>query len=157
MEPKELQEILRLHKLWLEGNSIGKRADLSEANLRGAILSEANLRGANLRGADLPNFTVCPEEGEFIGWKKVVGDTILKLLVTGKRTSSLVGRKCRCSEAKVLEALNTSEKVFRSKYTDDFIYTVGETVSEPNYNDDIREECMPGIHFFVTRKEAEEY
>ena len=68
MAATDLTEILRLHALWLAGDTNGKRADLryanlrdanpSEANLRGANLrdanlSEANLRGANLRGADL--------------------------------------------------------------------------------------------------------
>jgi uncharacterized protein YjbI with pentapeptide repeats len=61
--PSELTEILRKHKLWLEGKEDGERAnlsyaDLSDANLSGANLScadlsDANLSGANLRGADL--------------------------------------------------------------------------------------------------------
>jgi hypothetical protein len=58
----ELQEILRLHKLWLndEGGEMANlsganlsRADLSGANLSRANLSRANLSGANLSGADL--------------------------------------------------------------------------------------------------------
>ena len=44
---KELQEILKLHQLWLEGNSEGVRANLSKANLSKANLSKANLYGAN--------------------------------------------------------------------------------------------------------------
>ena len=43
MEQKELDEILQLHKMWLNDEEGGKCA-----NLRGA-----NLRGADLRGADL--------------------------------------------------------------------------------------------------------
>ena len=43
MKQKELDEILRLHKMWLNGEEGGKRADLWDADLRGA-----NLRGANL-------------------------------------------------------------------------------------------------------------
>ena len=65
---KNLKEILENHKIWLEDNHEGERANLSGANLseaalrradlRGANLSEANLseaflREANLRGADL--------------------------------------------------------------------------------------------------------
>ena len=59
----DLQETLRLHKMWLDGKDGGKRADLSGANLRGANLSgadlscadlsRADLSGANLRSADL--------------------------------------------------------------------------------------------------------
>lgn len=63
-----LQQVKRLHHLWLEKSPKGKRADLPGANLRGATLMgwnlefarlvrtdlrEANLAGANLREADL--------------------------------------------------------------------------------------------------------
>ena len=58
MEQKKLDEILRLHKMWLYRKEGGKRANLRGANLldadlRGANLLGANLRGANLRGANL--------------------------------------------------------------------------------------------------------
>lgn len=63
MEQEELKAILEAHKLWLEGNVKGKKANLSGTNLRlvdlrlvdlrGADLSDANLRGANFRDADL--------------------------------------------------------------------------------------------------------
>jgi uncharacterized protein YjbI with pentapeptide repeats len=49
----ELNEILRLHRLWLADDPEGKRADLSRADLSGADLSRANLCGADLSGADL--------------------------------------------------------------------------------------------------------
>ena len=50
---EELQEVLRLHKLWLNDDENGVRANLSGANLSGANLSGANLSGANLSRADL--------------------------------------------------------------------------------------------------------
>ena len=60
---KELENILKKHKLWIENNPKGARADLrgadlrsanlSSANLSSADLSSADLRSANLRGADL--------------------------------------------------------------------------------------------------------
>jgi uncharacterized protein YjbI with pentapeptide repeats len=53
MDNKELQEILRLHKLWLKGSLDGKCADLQDANLQDANLRNANLRDANLWNADL--------------------------------------------------------------------------------------------------------
>ena len=63
MKQTELNEILRKHKLWLDGDKNGSeanlseadlsKADLSEADLRWADLSEANLRWADLSGADL--------------------------------------------------------------------------------------------------------
>jgi hypothetical protein len=48
-----LQETLRLHASWLEGNAEGRRADLSGADLRRANLAVAKLAGADLRRADL--------------------------------------------------------------------------------------------------------
>ena len=50
---EELQEIVRLHGMWLRGESGGVFAYLRGANLRGANLSGAYLSGANLRGAYL--------------------------------------------------------------------------------------------------------
>jgi uncharacterized protein YjbI with pentapeptide repeats len=71
--PEELAEVLRLHKLWLDDEEGGERAnlagadltwanlaradltraDLTRANLAGANLAWANLAGANLAGANL--------------------------------------------------------------------------------------------------------
>jgi len=58
-----INEILRKHKLWLNDEDGGERANLQEANLRVADLQganlrvadlqEANLQGADLQGADL--------------------------------------------------------------------------------------------------------
>jgi len=56
MTQKELDEVLRLHLLWLDCANDGAMANLSDANLRGADMRWANLRGANLRGADMRCF-----------------------------------------------------------------------------------------------------
>lgn len=53
MEQKKLDEVLQLHKMWLNGEEEGKRADLQGANLQGAYLLGAYLLGANLRDVDL--------------------------------------------------------------------------------------------------------
>ena len=53
MTREELTTILEKHRLWLNSEPGGERADLSRANLSGANLSGANLSGANLSGADL--------------------------------------------------------------------------------------------------------
>ena len=53
MTREELKEVLRLHKLWLKGNSKGKRANLSQANLSQADLSQADLSWADLSEANL--------------------------------------------------------------------------------------------------------
>ena len=53
MTAKALQNVLDLHRKWLMGESGGKRANLSGANLSCADLSCANLYGADLSGANL--------------------------------------------------------------------------------------------------------
>ena len=53
MEQEKLQEILEKHRKWLNDEEGGERADLCEADLRGADLRGANLRVADLRDANL--------------------------------------------------------------------------------------------------------
>ena len=150
-------------------------ADLREANLRGANLYAADLYIANLRGANLRETKIdsmllnkfypicCPEAGNFVAWKKVRGNFIVKLEVTeNAKRSSAFGRKCRCNEAKVLDIQNldgTSADVTEvySKHDANFAYRVGETVRVDNFDEDRRNECAPGIHFFITRQEAVDY
>ena len=69
MNKDVLNEILKKHKMWLDNENGGTRADLRgadlweadlwEADLRGADLREADLRGADLREADL-DFSCLP-------------------------------------------------------------------------------------------------
>ena len=54
MTQEDLKKTLEQHELWLAENG-GKRANLCDADLRGADLRNANLRDADLRGADLRN------------------------------------------------------------------------------------------------------
>ena len=127
------------------------------ANLQGANLRGANLQGADLTDAQLPDYQICPEEGAFIAYKKLRGGVVAKLGIPrdAQRTSSLIGRKCRASKAKVLELSGgATEALSRHDYS--FVYRLGEYV-EAALDADIRVECTSGIHFFITRKEAEEY
>ena len=129
------------------------KANLSEANLRGADLHGADLRGANLRGADLPDFQI-PQEGELIVYKKL-RRSIAKLRVPpeAKRTAALVGRKCRAEYVEVVEL--TAPDV--DCHTGVLRYQQGWIIKPDSYNDDIRLECTHGIHFLLTREEAERY
>jgi len=199
---KQLKEVLRLHKLWLEGDLVGERAylqgadlrganlqgadlrranlqgadlrraylqgaylqgaDLRRAYLRGAYLQRANLQGADLqgaylRGADLGHYSIVPEKGAFIGWKKLSNNSIVKLQIPAKaqRVGGLTGRKCRAEWVKVLDIIGSDSG--SSYYTENTKYQIGGTVKPDKFDDDIRVECTNGIHFFLTRKEAEEY
>ena len=170
--PVELKKILAEHAKWLADSSTGSRADLQHADLQYANLQYANLQGANLRSADprsadlqgvnlkdceLPAFQICPQKGKFIAYKKVRGGTILELEIIGRCTSSLVGRKCRTAKVKVLRAIDSRQKSFVSLHDETFKYRVGKVKTEPDYDDDIREECKEGIHFFMTLEEAKAF
>ena len=177
MEASKLKEILEKHKMWLNGEEAGEKANLSGADLRGADLICANLREADLRGANLIGAILiganicgaygipaicCPEEGSFIGFKKA-GDYIVKILILDDaKRSSATSRKCRCSKAKVLsitelDGSETDVTEVKSNYDSSFVYRIGETVEVPNFDDDRWNECAPGIYFFITRQEAVEY
>ena len=146
-------------------------ADLYNADLRGADLREAELFGADLRGVNLfgaysEDFVktrvyplACPEVGAFVGWKKCRNDVIVKLLIPeDAKRSSAYGRKCRCSKAITLAVFGGDGKTATSIYDEGVIYEVGkETLPVFPYNEDRWNECASGIHFFITRKEAEDF
>lgn len=170
MSVKNLKETLEKHKKWTNMELGGERANLWRADLRGADLWGANLREANLWGADLRGAKniqmplACPEQGEFIGWKKGKGvDGMpaiikLKILEDAQRTSA-TGSKCRCDKALVL-GIETKEgevEEARSIYDASFVYRTGEMVSVPNFDQNRWNECAPGIHFYINRQAAVEY
>ena len=69
--------------------------------------------------------------------------------------SNSTGRKCRASKALVVETPNHEEAI--SSYDSKFTYREGEIVSVADFDTDRWKECSFGIHFFLTREEAEEY
>ena len=84
----------------------------------------------------------------------------LRIPEDAKRTSGF-SRKCRCSKAEVLEITKQNgEHVNRpafSIYNHAFTYKVGDIITEEKFCEDRYYECAKGIHFFITRKEAENY
>jgi hypothetical protein len=134
-------------------------ADLRGADLTGAYLTGAKLRGAYLTGADLEwliSYTsICPE-GDIIGWKKCVGGVIVKLLIPNDaKRSNATGRKCRAEYAEVLDVIGADVGI--SKHDETTEYRKGETVKCDKWGEDRWAECSGGIHFFITRREAEVY
>jgi hypothetical protein len=136
-------------------------AYLSGANLSGASLSGANLSGANLSGVVYNERTAffalqCPEEGAFIGWKKCRDGVIVKLLIPeDAKRSSATSRKCRASKAVVLEVIGAETAI--SEYDFNCVYEKGKTLVVDCFDDNRWNACSSGIHFFLTRKEAENY
>jgi hypothetical protein len=146
-------------------------ADLNGANLNGANLYRANLNGANLNGADLNGADLngaknIPEraaaelnilpEGPIIGWKKCRNNIIVKLLIPAKaRKSNASGRKCRAEFVKVIQVFGAEVGI--STHDNKTTYRKGETVTCNVWNEDRWVECGGGIHFFISRIEAEKY
>jgi hypothetical protein len=134
-------------------------AYLSGANLSGADLYGAYLSGANLSGANLNKtrglYPIVPETGSFEGYKKLRGGVICRLLIPtdAARVGGYTSRKCRAEFAQVLEGEGVSLTTPYNKVT----YKVGETVRPDRWDPDPCVECSAGIHFFLTRREAEEF
>ena len=141
-------------------------ADLRGADLRGAYLRDADLSGANLSGAylrgakDIPAFanaqTVIVPEGQIVGWKKCRDNVIVKLIIPAEaRRSNATGRKCRAEYADVAEVIGAEAGISRHDGMTE--YRVGQRVTCDKWCEDRWEECAGGIHFFITRDEAEAY
>ena len=136
-------------------------ACLQWVDLQQADIAMADLQGANLAYVIYDEYTAfyalqCPEEGAFIGWKKCEREVIVKLLIPeDAKRSSATSRKCRASKAIVLEVIGAEKAI--SKNDMDFIYEVGKEMIPSSFDEDRWRECAPGIHFFMTREEAERY
>ena len=142
----------------------GKAESISMA-VRAALKAGADLRGADLRNADLCGVkgadlaiaqTRILPEGSIIGWKKCRNDVIVKLRIPEEaKRSHAFGRKCRAEYADVLEIFGAEEAI--SKHDNTVAYRVGERVTCHEWDGNWQEECAGGIHFFITRIEAENY
>jgi hypothetical protein len=128
-------------------------ADLSGADLRGANLSGADLRGANLRGSDMSSFVIVPAGALEVYKKTSAGVVTLLIPRSAARVNAYGSRKCRAEYALVLDAPEGAV----SKHDNHTKYVVGETVYPDSYDPDPRIECSHGIHFFLTRTEAENW
>jgi hypothetical protein len=141
-------------------------ADLSWANLRGANLSGADLSWANLSGADLrganlrrakglEQFCILPA-GDLIGWKKCSDGIVqLRIPADAKRVNAYGSRKCRAEYAVVIPQIGGRPTV--GTHDGMTQYIGGQIVRPDTFDPDPRIECSHGIHFFITRKEAEDY
>jgi hypothetical protein len=143
-------------------NLIG--ADLSYANLRDADLSYANLRDADLIGAEnIPDYvtaiTSIVPDGDLVVYKQLAKDSIATLKIPASaRRSNATGRKCRAEYAEVLAIESSSGESLaegQSRYNSEFVYRVGATVHPHEWCEDRWQECAGGIHFYLTRYEAE--
>lgn len=152
-------------------------ADMKTASFRYCDMGECDIRGANLFGAVLEHANLeeiisdddtkwfrlyCPEEGAFLAYKKCVNDRMVQLLVPAdaKRTSA-TRPSCRCNKAKVLtiKSFDFQENFDEawSLVDENFVYRRGEWVEVKDFNEDRWQDSTTGIHFWLTREEAEAY
>ena len=109
---EEIQEILRKHQLWLDGEEGGERADFSGAdltdadlrveNLRVANLRSANLTGASLRGADL--------SGADLSYAYLTGADLSYAYLTGAYLSRAYLHNANLSNTKGIPGIVCPEK-----------------------------------------------
>jgi uncharacterized protein YjbI with pentapeptide repeats len=140
------------------------RANLSNANLSRANLARANFSRANLSDADLYDVkngelalaqtSIVPEDGSFVAWKKCRGGVMVKLEIPAQsERSNASGRRCRAEHVKVLEVIGDSKGI--SLHDPNTIYEAGKTIHCDNWNTNRWVVCGGGIHFMLTRIEAE--
>ena len=152
-------------------------ADLSytnfyNANLRDAYLADANLYNTILQNANLTGTKLHDAKGDFIeyrrgkiltqniiGYKKCIGGDHGTIIVTleiprGAIVFSINGHKFRTNKAKVigLDGANRAKSFY--KY---MTYYMGDEFTIYDFNCEYNIECGAGIHFFMTREEAENY
>ena len=155
-------------------------ADFERANLRGAYCARADFRGADFEGSDCRDaifdeanvrdacFTNANLEGQeaFVGslsilpaggiiwWKKCCGNVIVQLFIPAlvARTNA-TGRECRAERALVLEVHGAPQG--QSFYDPSYIYRPGETIICHGWDENHWNICAGGIHFYITRAEAE--
>jgi hypothetical protein len=144
--------------------------DFTDCNLDGADFYGADLAGAKWGSADwgkswegqlqAAKFRIVPE-GDVIGWKKLRGGQIAKLLIPKEaRRSNGFNRRCRAEYARVLSIVDGSGALIAegtSRRDADLKYAAGEIVRPDGYDEDWKNECSYGINFFTTFEEAEAY
>ena len=98
-------------------------------------------------------------DGTFDAWKKCHGGVIVSLRIPAEaRRSHGASRKCRAEFAKVLGVYSPDGKpvpVGISLYDDETEYRKGSIVRSDTWDEDRWNTCGGGIHFYITRLEAE--
>jgi hypothetical protein len=160
-------------------------ADLRFANLRGADLTCTNLTCVNLYGADLTRAdlsgadlinseleytnltdTILDDKEQcrkgivltepITGYKKAYSGKIITLEIPiGAKVFSINNNKRRTNKAKVIDMQGETE--LSSWYNTNFKYHVGDEIEIEDFDENYNIECAEGLHFFLTRKEAEKY
>ena len=148
-----------------------KKANLQKANLWGADLFIADLRGADLQDADFylaslqgANLDECERirrgihlTKSMIGYKKCRRNVIVTLEIPkGAIVFGFNKKQYRASVVRVLDFDKDVDKAV-SIYDEKFVYHKGERIYPDTISCEYNKGNVSGIHFFRTKKEAEEY
>lgn len=139
-----------------------RKCNIQDADLYGAVLEYAKLDGIYSNENTKWFRLRCPEVGAFLGYKKCINDRMVQLLIpSDAKRSSATLPSCRCSKAKVLtiKSFDFKENFDEawSLVDEDFIYRKGEWVEVKNFNEDRWMDSTTGIHFWMSREEAQAY
>jgi hypothetical protein len=140
-------------------------ADLYSADLSGADLYSADLRGADLSGANLSDTknadlviarTRILPEGDLVGWKKCINGVIVKLWIPyAAKRSHAFGRKCRAEYAQVIEVFGAEVGISQHDHKTE--YRAGMMIKPDGFDENWQKECANGVHFYISRIEAENH
>lgn len=160
-------------------------AELSHANLSNSHMENSTLDfakmydtkidGTNMYGASLISTDLSCSNGnlieyrkgkilrdDIIGYKKCVDEhnryavTVTLKIPRGSIVFSINGHKCRTNRAIVM-AISGVPRAYSLLHEHCMSYYVGDEINIYNFDCQYNRECAEGIHFFMTREEAEEY
>lgn len=146
----ELKAILSLHKLWLDGDEKGVRANLSRANLSGANLIRANLSRANLIRADLSRANL---SGADLSGSNLSGSNLSGAKLSGSNLSGakgLLDSKSWLSDnfKKTKKGYIVYKAFFNTMYNEPSYWKIKEkSYIEEIVNSNRTNECGCGVNF----------
>lgn len=155
------------HTQFVGANLCG--VDFGETCLIGTDFTKSKIYNANFNNCNFGyDMTIKHADGELteyrrgkiltediIGYKKCQDDVIVTLKIPrGAIVFSINGVKCRTNKAKVI-AIDGAKKAI--SYYRDMSYYVGDEFTIYNFDCIYNHQCGEGIHFFMTREEAERY
>lgn len=152
------------------GNGLGSVYDvLRDCDLRGADFSGCDFDGIGERSKLYKQLEklipmACPAKGKYTAYKRLTGGWVAELEIPAhaKRSSATNKGKCRASEAVVKRIYQRLGRKVITKTRGEsirggLIYFVGKTVKPDGFDNNRFHVCAPGIHHFMTAKEAEDY
>lgn len=137
--------------------SVFRNCNFANSLWRNSSLFAADFIDCRL-SPELTNLLTTAPKGRFTGWKKLRNDYTAKLLIKGDVVGSTT-RKYRTNAARVIAIYNGDKKVDYgySLYDSKFMYKVGAEITTDMFDQNPTTACGHGIHFFMTRIDAEQY